>query len=360
MSLDDLRRDVDRVDAELVKLLAERLRLSARIGETKKAEGRPVLDAGREAVVFERIAELAQGEGIPPAAAEQIYRQIIAQSRRVQGLPVAFQGEAGAYSEAAALAFFGAGTATLPCEGLPGVFQAVAQGRASYGVVPVENSLEGSIAQTYDLLLESPLMVAGELNLRVSHCLIANPGATLASVKRVYSHPQALGQCQAFLRKLPVEIVPSYDTAGAVKMIKEQHLLDGAAVASARAAALYGMATLASAIEDYPHNYTRFFVLGEQDASPTGDDKTSLVFSVKHRPGSLYSFLGVLKENGLNLTKIESRPTRHKPWEYNFYLDFEGHRREEPARGALARLMEEATFLKVLGSYPRASTGEGA
>jgi chorismate mutase / prephenate dehydratase len=154
-------------------------------------------------------------------------------------------------------------------------------------------------------------------------------------------------------------VVPTYDTAGSVKMIKEKGLMEGAAVASARAASLYDMTILASAIEDYPHNFTRFFILGAQDATPTGDDKTSLVFSVKHKPGSLYDFLGELARNGLNLTKIESRPTRHKPWEYNFYLDFEGHRLENPAREALVKLNQEASFLKVLGSYPRARTGEG-
>ena len=252
------------------------------------------------------------------------------------------------------MSFFGPGTETMPLEKLEDVFRAVTNGAAEFGVVPVENSLEGSIARTYDLLLESDLKVMGEIEIKVSHCLIANHGTRLDDIKKVYSHPQALGQCQAFLRHMKWEIIPAYDTAGSVKLIKEQKITDGAAIASAEAARIYGMNILSCELEDNPNNVTRFFILAKEDTPPTGNDKTSLVFSVKHKPGSLYGFLGELAKSGLNLTKIESRPTRHTPWEYNFYLDFDGHRHNERVKETLARLERYASFIKVLGSYPKA------
>ncbi len=234
------------------------------------------------------------------------------------------------------------------------VFKAVEQGETQFGIVPIENSLEGSISRVYDLLLDSSLRVCGETELRVTHCLIASPGTRLDSIKRVYSHPQALGQCQAFLRHLHCELVPTYDTAGSVKMIKEKGITDGAAIASTRAAEIYGMGIITQEIEDNPNNFTRFFILAKQDSPPSGNDKTSIVFSVKHRPGALYDFLKELALRNINLTKIESRPTRLKPWEYNFYLDFEGHRDDKTAREALDNLEKTSLFVKVLGSYPKA------
>jgi len=359
MSLEELRNEIDGIDAIIVKLLAHRLKLSAQIGNIKNHSGIPITDAARESRVLEHVKDMAHNEGVDTAAVEKIYRQIVAASKSMQGIAVAFQGEPGAYSQEAALRFFGEKADTLPCETLEDVFQAVEQSKASFGIVPVENSLEGSISKTYDLLLDSTLKVCGELKLRVSHCLIANPGATLDSIKKVYSHPQALGQCQAFLKHLNSEIIPTYDTAGSVKMIKEKRILDGAAVASVRAAEIYNMQVITCGIEDNANNFTRFFVLAKHDSPPTGNDKTSLVFSVKHRPGALFAFLQELAERGINLTKIESRPTRQKPWEYNFYLDFEGHREDECPREALLKLEDYALFVKVLGSYPKAAASNG-
>jgi chorismate mutase/prephenate dehydratase len=230
----------------------------------------------------------------------------------------------------------------------------VEDGEVQFGVVPIENSLEGIISRVYDLLLESTLKVCGETEVRVIHCLIAPPGAGLDAIKRVYSHPQALGQCRSFLKHLNAELVPTYDTAGSVKMLKEKGMADSAAIASARAAEIYGMNIVARGIEDNPNNFTRFFVLAREDSTPTGNDKTSIVFSTKDRPGALYEVLGEFARRNLNLTKLESRPTRQKPWQYNFYLDFEGHREDRPAREALENLEKGLIFLKVLGSYPRA------
>ena len=268
---------------------------------------------------------------------------------------VAFQGERGAYSEIAVYTFFGDDAGVKPCRDLAEVFESVDKQEAQFGVVPIENSLEGSINQTYDLFLTYNLKVRGEIIIRISHCLIANPNTSLEVVKTVYSHPQALAQCRSFLERLDCELIPTYDTAGSVKMLKEKGLKDAAAVASERAAELYGMKILAREIEDTPANYTRFFVISKNDAPMTGRDKTSIIFAAAHTPGSLHNALEEFAKREINLTKIESRPTRQKPWEYNFYLDFEGHRTEENCAAALKALEKSTLFLKILGSYPRAA-----
>lgn len=269
---------------------------------------------------------------------------------------IAFQGERGAFSESAVYNFFGASVDVKPCRDLTEVFESVNKQETQHGVVPVENSLEGSVNQTYDLFLTHDLKVCGEIILRVSHCLIANPETTLEAVKTVYSHPQALAQCRNFLEHLGRELVPTYDTAGSVKMLKEKGLKDAAAVASERAAEIYGMKILAREIEDNPANYTRFFVLSKEDSPKTGKDKTSIIFGASHTPGSLYHALREFAKRGINLTKIESRPTKQTPWEYNFYLDFEGHRSEERCAEALKALAKSGAYLKILGSYPKAAS----
>jgi chorismate mutase/prephenate dehydratase len=271
-----------------------------------------------------------------------------------QKVKVAFQGERGAFSESAIYNYFGPSAEIKPCRDLSEVFESIDKQETRFGVVPIENSLEGSVNQTYDLFLKHDLKVCGETILRVSHCLIANPEITLADVKTVYSHPQALAQCRIFLERLGCDLVPTYDTAGSVKMLKEKGLRDAAAVASERAAQIYGMKVLAKEIEDNPTNYTRFFVLSKEDSPRTGRDKTSIIFGAAHTPGSLYHALGEFAKRDINLTKIESRPTKQKAWEYNFYLDFEGHRTESNCAEALEALEKSGSFLKILGSYPRA------
>ncbi len=354
MSLEDLRKKIDEADTKIVKLIAERIRIAEEIGREKRKLGKQIEDAERTKKVLENIRCIAQEESINQEAIESIYRQIVTVSKSVQGIAVAFQGEIGAYSEEAAFQFFGPSIEVKPCESLDDVFKVVEQGEVQFGVVPIENSLEGSISRVYDLLLDSNLRVCGEIELRVVHCLIASLEARLDLIRKVYSHPQALGQCQAFLKHLDCELIPTYDTAGSVKMIKEKGITDGGAVASTRAAEIYGMKIIAKEIEDNPNNFTRFFILAKQDSPPTGDDKTSIVFSVRHRPGALYEFLRELAARDINLTKIESRPTRQKPWEYNFYLDFEGHREDKAPREALENLRNYSIFVKVLGSYPKA------
>ena len=353
MSLEDLRKQVDEMDERLVKLIAERTRVTREIGKEKREIGKPIEDKSREQIVMGKVKTLARAENLNPEDIEKIYQRIFFSSKEVQGVTVAFQGEVGAYSEEAAFQYFGPGSRIIPHESLEEVFQAVEKGQVQYGLVPVENSLEGIIARTYDLLLDSVLKVCGETQLRIVHCLIGLPDSRIDSIKEVYSHPQALGQCKNFLNKMGWKLVPSYDTAGSVKFIKESGTTEKAAIASARSAEIYSMKILVHGIEDNTQNYTRFFVLCKQDTGPTGDDKTSIVFSVKHKPGALYDVLKELAARKINLTKIESRPTRQKPWEYNFYVDFEGHYQDPIIKEALQSLENAAIFVKVLGSYPK-------
>jgi prephenate dehydratase len=269
-------------------------------------------------------------------------------------IKVAFQGERGAFSEDAVVSFFGE-VELFPRHYIADVFEAVLGNDVDFGVVPVENSQAGSINDTYDLLLKYPLNIYGEIHLRISHCLMALPGETLNEITIIYSHPQALAQCEEFLRKLKADIVPTYDTAGSAKRIKEVGLKGSAAVASKRAAKIYALEILAEGIETNPNNYTRFFVISKKKAEPAPKSKTSLVFGTKNLPGALYHCLGAFATRNINLTKLESRPARDKPWEYIFYVDFEGHLDDQLCRKAMIELNEMTNFIKILGSYPRAS-----
>jgi len=268
---------------------------------------------------------------------------------------VYYQGERGAYSEQAALALLGAEIATLPCATFDEVFAAVQEGRCDDGVVPIENSLAGSIHRNYDLLLRHDLYIVAEHNLRVSHCLIAHPGVKLAEIRRVYSHPQALAQCEHSLSRLgTVEVIATHDTAGSVRLIQEQGLRDAAAIAGEGAAELYQMAILLREFEDEKTNYTRFLALSREAINPEGECKTSLAFTGRNEPGLLFRCLSAFALRNIDLSKIESRPLRGVPWEYIFYLDFAGSLGEERCRRAVEQLREMATFVRVFGSYPRA------
>jgi prephenate dehydratase/chorismate mutase/prephenate dehydratase len=266
---------------------------------------------------------------------------------------VAFQGERGAFSEDAVIRFF-SDAELIPCRSLKQVFEAVTKDEADFGVVPIENSQAGSINETYDLLLKHDLNIYAELDLRVNHCLLALPGEGLTSIKTVYSHPQALAQCEQFLSKMGVEIVPSYDTAGSAKLISEKKLTNCAAVASKRVAQIYQMQILAEDIQTIKDNYTKFFAISKKKAKRTAKSKTSIIFATKNVPGALYNCLGAFATRGINLTKLESRPSKDKPWEYIFYVDFEGHLEDDVCKQALADLKKKTSFIKILGSYPKA------
>ena len=280
--------------------------------------------------------------------------------KKPQGPAVAFQGERGAYSEIAARHFFGKEIRLVSCVSFDLVFKTVERGNARFGVIPVENSLAGSIHQNYDLLLKHNLQIIGEQNVRIVHNLIAHPGVKQRSIRRILSHPQALMQCQKLTGRMKsVEIVPTYDTAGSVKRIKEETLLDGAAIASELAAEIYGMEIIKRQVQDNSENYTRFLVLSKRTRVPSGANKTSIVFSIKNMPGALFRSLSVFALRDIDLYKIESRPLPGKPWEYLFYIDFAGSLRQENCRNAIAHLSEITTLLKILGSYPR-DTGQNS
>ncbi len=271
-------------------------------------------------------------------------------------LRVGFQGEHGAYSEQAIINHFGSGVETVPSRSIREVFNLTEVGGTDLAVVPIENSIEGSVGETYDLLLTSSVKVVGEIVLRVVHCLIGLPSSKLELIKVVYSHPQALAQCRGFIASLRAEPMITYDTAGSVKMIQDEGNAEAAAIASERAASLHGMKVLAKGIEDYGRNYTRFLTISKNEAKRTKDDKTSIIFSVPHTPGSLYKALEIFAREAINLTKIESRPTRQRPWEYYFFLDFEGHTKDKRVASVLGELAKKSVFLKVLGSYPKSKT----
>jgi len=266
---------------------------------------------------------------------------------------VAFQGERGAFSEDAVISFF-SNAETVPYKSFSDVFDVVHQGNVDYGVVPVENSQAGSINETYDLLLSYPLSIYGEINVKINHCLIALPGAKLDEIRVVFSHPQAIAQCQEFLNKLKVDIVAGYNTAGSAKKIKEDGIMAHAAIASSRAAQIYQLEILASQIQTNPNNFTKFFVIAKKQPEQAEKNKTSLVFSTKNIPGALYKILGAFATRDINLTKLESRPSKDKPWEYVFYVDFEGHIKDEICKSAISELSDSTSFMKILGSYPRA------
>ena len=273
---------------------------------------------------------------------------------------VAFQGERGAYGEMATLQYF-SDVKLLPLKSFQDVFDAAENGKVEYIVVPLENSIEGSINEIYDLLLQTKMTVVGEIYQRVRHCLIANRGAKM--IRYVHSHPQALAQCRAYLQNKGLKPMPTYDTAGAAKMIKENKMADSTAIASKRAAELYDMEILDEGIEDRKNNYTRFFVLspkkkksGKSDPHDIGghSHKTSIIFSVRHVPGALFGILGEFAVRKINLTKIESRPTKETPWEYNFYVDFEGHLQNKTVHEVLLSIKQKTSYIKILGSYKKA------
>jgi arogenate/prephenate dehydratase len=269
------------------------------------------------------------------------------------GATVAFQGDHDAYSELAAKKFFGDDALCTPCPVFDNVFDAVISGSTRFGILPVENSSTGSIHINFDLLLQHQVAIVGEIYYRIDHQLIAHPGAALREIKVIYSHPQALEQCRQFISSLDqVRALPAFDTAGSVRMIREEGMHNAAAIASRRAAEVYGMQILQENIQDIAENYTRFLIIAREPLEPEAANKTSIVFAMKNIPGALYKSLSAFALRDIDLCKIESRPRRGRPFEYIFYLDFRGTPAQQTCRNALRHLEEMTSFLKILGSYP--------
>ena len=263
---------------------------------------------------------------------------------------VSFQGERGAYSEAASVSFFGKEIEVIPCSTFADALKNTENGSSDYTVLPVENSLEGSVGESNDLLLSTKLNVVGEIYHRIHHCLIGI--GSLGDIDTVYSHPQALGQCRHFIQENSLKTIPSYDTAGSAKIIKDLNKSNIACIASRNAAEIFDVPVIREGVEDNTNNYTRFLIFSKESNDKTENSKTSIIFSVKHEAGALYKIINEFYQQKINLTKIESRPNKNTAWEYNFYVDFEGHQDDSSIKDVLEKLRNYSTFLKILGSYP--------
>ena len=262
---------------------------------------------------------------------------------------ISFQGELGAYSDAAARKYLNDTLSYNPCETFEKVLETTSKGISKLGILPVENSIEGTVGQSIDAITNSNLHAIDELYLKIEHCLIGI--GKLEDIDTIYSHPQALGQCSDFIRTRKLKTVPTYDTAGSVKIISELKKENCAAIASSHASELYHIPIIKEGIANNLNNFTRFLVFSRENTTETGNDKTSIIFSVKHEPGALYQILKEFNDNGINLTKIESRPNKNANWEYNFFVDFLGHYSNLKIKSVLDKISENTTFLKIIGSY---------
>ena len=351
--LGKLRSAIDRVDGELLRLLNERAVFAHRIGHIK--QGNVVYRPEREAQVLRRLIEENPGP-LSEAAVHNIFREVMSACLALeQALRIAYLGPAGTYSESAATRHFGSSPTLLPSASIDDVFRAVEAGNADYGVVPVENSSEGAIGRTLDLLLNSSIKICGEVNLPVHHNLMAKQ--SLSGVTKLYSHAQSLGQCHEWLnRNLPaIDRQPVTSNAEAARLAAGD--ATACAIAGAAAAKRYGLNILNVNIEDDPDNTTRFLVIASHDAGPSGKDKTSLICSAQNKPGAVHDLLAPLALHNVSMTRFESRPARGfggNRWEYVFYMDIEGHRLDAPVAAALEELRRRAGFVKELGSYPTA------
>jgi chorismate mutase / prephenate dehydratase len=351
-SLDRLRRDLKETDGKIVKLLNERALLSMKIGKDKAKKGLDVFDASQEAKIFAYLQDVNEGM-LPEKYLKAIFREIISASRALQKpVTVAFLGPHATFSHLAAQSYFGTSTGFIPQGSIFHVFDEVEKGKVQWGVVPVENSFEGSVNLTLDRLILTPLKIRAEIFLRISHCLLA-PGKRMDRIKRVYSVPQALAQCQGWLRtNLPqCALAEAESTAAAARIVREDR--DGAAIGSRLAAATYGLNILSAGIEDNPSNTTRFLVMGEGETKMTGTDKTSIIFGTPHVPGALYHALEPFVARRINLMKIESYPLKERLWEYLFFVDFSGHVDDPEIKKSMNALRGKTSFLKILGSYPK-------
>jgi chorismate mutase/prephenate dehydratase len=360
-SLEALRAQIDHLDEQLVRLLNKRAELAIRIGHTKARAGQRGAKYApeREKRIFQRLARL-NGGPLRPQHVRTIFREVISSCLALeQPLRIAYLGPAGTYSQQAAADQFGAGATLLPHASIDAVFDEVERGRAEYGVVPVENSTEGVVAQTLDRFIASPLSIKAEVLLRVDHCLLA-ADADPKRVRRIVSHPQSLAQCRAWLAQhfpgVPLAEVASNAVAAA--LARRQR--GTAAIASRAAAERYSLAVVAASIQDQPNNVTRFLVISNDLCGrPTGDDKTSILFAVPHESGALFRVLEAFAQQHINLSTIESRPLKGRAWEYVFFIDLAGHADEPRMRKALQALQRRALFVKVLGSYPAWRWPEG-
>ena len=353
MSLDDLRRQIDQLDDQLIKLLNERVEVALEIGKTKKAQGGAIYVPSREKAVFDRVSGLNESAGpLPDRSVRAIYREIMSASLALESnLKIAYLGPPATYTHQAARSKFGASVEYHPAGSIADVFSAVENGSADYGIVPIENSTEGAVTHTFDQFTGTTLQICAEIYLPISLCLMAS--VPREKVSRICSKQEVLGQCRRWLNAnmSGIEFDAVNSTSLAAEMAAQS---DCAAIASKFAAELYGLDVLAENIQDASGNTTRFLVIGRTSSQSTGADKTSIFFGIKDRVGALHDALDTLKANDINMCKIESRPSGDKAWEYVFFVDFEGHVDTPQVQKALREMEEHCAVLTVLGSYPKA------
>ena len=350
--IEELREKIDHVDQDLVELLDQRARLVKEIGEIKQKKGMELYVPGREREILKRF-ESMELEDFPISSVKHIYREIIATCLNLEKpLQIAYLGPEATFTHLAGLKQFGRETELIPHETVSDVFNRVERDEVDFGIVPVESSNEGAVKHTLDRFLNSTVSICSEIYLRINLYLLSRHD-TLEDIHTVYSHSQALSQARRWLETnlVNVEVKETQSTAEAARLVSEQN--GAAAVASEVASDIYDLNILARKLEDRPDNYTRFLVLGNQIPESTGDDKTSIVFSVEDRPGALYEVLEIFGENEVNMTKIESRPSTDSTWNHVLFVDFLGHQSDSLIESLLSNLQERTPFSKILGSYPR-------
>ena len=351
MNLKELRQKIDGLDQRVIDLLNERTQLVLEIGKLKSKEGQATYAPDRESEIYKKIEEMAKGP-LPQEALKSIYREVMSAALALERpLTIAYLGPEATFTHLASISKFGSSVNYVPAGTISEVFQEVDQKRADYGVIPIENSIEGAVTHSMDRFIESDLKICSEIHFEISHHLLSN--SPLKEIRRVYSNPQVFGQCRIWLEThLPrVELVDTTSTTQAAQRAQRE---DGtAAIASKLAATLYNLPILAAGIEDLPHNVTRFLVIGRDIPHATGKDKTSTVVSIKDKVGALYEMLAPIRRHRINMTKIESRPSKKKAWDYYFFIDFEGHVETPKVKRMLQELEAKVRFLKILGSYPR-------
>jgi chorismate mutase / prephenate dehydratase len=347
-----LRQKIDSLDGQILQLLNERASVALEVGKIKSGSPMAPYNPQREEEILRRLESSNPGL-FPRGAISRVFREVISACRSLETeLAIVYFGPPATYTHLACIEHFGSSVQTIPKESIQEVFEAVEREKANFGMVPIENSTEGVVNRTLDMFIDSEVKICGEILIRISHDLLSVSGRA-EDVQKIYSHYQALAQCRQWLRKnFPhAQLAETVSTAKAAQMAAQDP--QAAAVASPLAAELYGLKVIESRIEDYRNNYTRFLVLGPQGSERTGRDKTSLLFSISDSPGALYEILKPFSEKSINLTKIESRPIKDKPWEYVFFLDFEGHTADLHIQEAVSELKKKVLFLKQLGSYPR-------
>lgn len=353
MDISEVRKKIDDIDKQLVKLINQRAECALEIGRMKNKGEKSIFAPERERQVMGAVLRSNSGP-LSDKAVSAVFREIVSACRALEKpISVAYFGPAGSNTHIASIMKFGESTDFIPVNTIPDVFSAVEHREANYGVVPVENSTEGVVNHTLDMFLLSDLRICAEIYAPISHNLLSS-GTEISQIKRIYSIGTAIAQCRNWLAAhLPgVELLEVSSTAKGATMC--EGFPTSAAIASSLAAKEYGLNIIAEGIEDNPHNRTRFLVVGYSRPEPSGKDKTSVVFSVPHKSGSLYHALKVFDSEGINLTMIESRPTKQMPWEYIFFVDLQGHEKDQAVQNALAKLGEMAMFVRVLGSYPEA------